>query len=168
MGGPSTSIFVWLSCRSGSVGSRWGGEMGRREHTIDGVIAIDRVHDAPCGRGAFVPLASCCSLSSLASFLRWLALKIGCSRVSFVVLRIIVDMACLDGPLACHISGLVVARFEGHHHCCRRGRCGSRCRCVWSVVGEDGGLSCVMVVGRETLWVVSHAKSSIGVCRHPF
>jgi hypothetical protein len=125
--------------------------MGRREHTIDGAIAIDCVHDAPCGRGAFVPLASCCSLSSLASFLHWLVLEIGCGGVSFVVLRIIVDVARLDGPLACHVSGLVVARFVGHHHHCPRRRCGSGRRCVWSVVGEDGGLSCVMVVGRETL-----------------
>jgi hypothetical protein len=38
----------------------------------------------------------------------------------------------------------------------------------WSVVGEGGGLSCMMVVGRETLCIVSRAKSSIGVCRHPF
>jgi hypothetical protein len=135
---------------------------------IDGVIAIDRVHNTPCGHRAFVPLASCCSLSSLASFLRWLVLKIGCSGVSFVVLRIVVDVARPDGLLACHVRGLVVAQFVGHHHRCRRGCCGSGRRCVWSVVGEDGGLSCVMVVGREMLWVVSHAKSSIGVCRRPF
>jgi hypothetical protein len=144
--------------------------MGRREHTINGAIAIDRVHDAPCGCGAFV----CCSLSSLASFLRWLVLEIGCGRVSSTFLRIIVDVARPDGPLACHVSSLVVARFVGHHHHCRRSRCGSghcwqwRCWCVLSVVSEGGGLLCMMVVGRETLWIVSHAKSSVGVCRRPF
>jgi hypothetical protein len=76
---------------------------GRREHTIDGAIAIDHVHGAPCGSGAFVPLASCCSL---ASFFCCVVLEIGCGGVSFGVLRIAVDVARPDEPLACHVSSL--------------------------------------------------------------
>jgi hypothetical protein len=87
--------------------------MGRREHKINGMISINHVHDAPCSSRAFVPLASCCPLSS---FLLCLVLKIGCSGVLFVFLRIVVDVAHPDGPLACHISSLVVVRFVGHHH----------------------------------------------------
>jgi hypothetical protein len=40
--------------------------------------------------------------------------------------------------------------------------------CEWSVVGEGGGLSCMMVVGRATLCIVGHTKLSIRVCRRPF
>jgi hypothetical protein len=143
---------------------------GRREHTIDGAIAIDRVHGAPCGSGAFVPLASCCSL---ASFFRCVVLEIGCGGVSFGVLRIAVDMARPDEPLACHVSGLVVARFVEHHHRCGRGRCGCgrrrrrRRRCVggrwgwWVIVVYGGG-------GKKKVGIVGHAKLSVGVCRRPF
>jgi hypothetical protein len=133
-GGPSTSVVVPIGggrCRRRPLslsprvkGWAWscalvlckwvsGFERGRREHTIDGTIAIDRVHGAPCGGGAFVPLASCCSLSSLSSFLRCVVLEIGCGGVSFGVLRIAVDVA---RPLACHVSGLVVVRCVEHHH----------------------------------------------------
>ena len=61
--------------------------MGRREHTIDGAIAIDRVYDALDG-GGFLPLASCCSLSSLAAHLCCLGcfvLEIGCGRLLLVL-----------------------------------------------------------------------------------
>jgi hypothetical protein len=131
-GGPSTSVVVpigggWLSSLVvGSSGKELGGflgpggslraassrlgscavvlwkwvsglEMGRREHTID-------------GGGAFVPPTSCCSLSS---FLCCLLLEIGCSGLSFIFLRIVIDVTRPDGPLAWHLSGLVVAWFVG-------------------------------------------------------
>jgi hypothetical protein len=93
----------------------------------------------------------------------------------FVVLRITVDVACLDEPLACHISSLVVAWFVGHHHCCHCGHCGcghhwwQRHQCGWSVASEGGGwLLCMVVVGREKLCIVGQAKSSVRVCQHPF
>jgi hypothetical protein len=93
MGGPSTSMVVPIGggrCRRrpSSLGPwvkgwawpcalvlcKWvsGFERGRREHTIDGAIAIDRVHGAPCGGGAFVPLASCCPFPPFPlSFIAW-------------------------------------------------------------------------------------------------
>jgi hypothetical protein len=55
----------------------------------------------------------------------------GLASRAFVVLRMAVDVA-----LACHVSGLVVAPFVGHHHrrCCECGRRRRRCvGCGWSV-----------------------------------
>jgi hypothetical protein len=128
--------------------------MGRREHTIDGVIAIDRVHDAPCGGGPLFPRPPVAPFPPLpVSFVagptwhaqmdRWRATSVvwwwrGLWGTTTVAIAVVVGV------------GVV------------RGRGGS------SVVGEGGGLSCMMVVGRETLCIVSHAKSSVGVCRRPF
>jgi hypothetical protein len=129
-------------------------EMGRREHTIDGAIAIDRVHDAPCGGGPLFPRPPVAPFPPLpVSFVagptwharmdRWRATSVvwwwrGLWGTTTVAIAVVVGV------------GVV------------RGRGGS------SVVGEGGGLSCMMVVGRETLCIVSHAKSSVGVCRRPF
>ena len=54
-----------------------GFKMVRREHTIDGAMAIDRVCNVLCGGGASLPLTSCCLLSSPSSCLRYTVLDIG-------------------------------------------------------------------------------------------
>jgi len=52
-----------------------GFEMGR-EHTIDGVMAINRVCNVLCSSRASLPLASCCLLSSPSSCLHYVVLNI--------------------------------------------------------------------------------------------
>ena len=66
--------------------------MWRREHTIDGMIAIDCVYDALDG-GGFLPLACCCFLTSLAAHLpclRCFFLEIGCGGIFRVYVIVVV------------------------------------------------------------------------------
>jgi hypothetical protein len=73
----------------------------------------------------------------------------GVASWAFVVLRIAVDMARPDEPLVCHVSGLVVVRFVGHHHRCGCGRCGGGCQRRWRLrcVGGQWGWWVIVVCG---------------------
>ena len=107
-----------------------GFEMGRREHTIDGAIAINCMYDTLDGGRAFLPLASCCSLSSLASHLpclRCFVLEIGWQR----------------------LQGL-------YHHLCLCCCCWSWCHggFVWQVAGPHSTLA-VCVSWQWIWWMLS-------------
>ena len=85
--------------------------MGRREHTIDGAIAIDRVYDALDG-GGFLPLAPCCSLSSLSArlpCLRCFVLEIVHGAVFRVVVIVVVFVVVVGlGATAASFGWLLV------------------------------------------------------------
>jgi len=70
----SSRLWSWVVFLRRQVS---GSEMGRREHTIDGVMAIDHVCDVLCSGGASLPLGSCCLLSSPSSCLCYVVLDIG-------------------------------------------------------------------------------------------
>ena len=102
-----------------------GFEMGRREHTIDGVMAIDRVCDVLCGGGASLPLASCCLLSSPSSCLHYAVLDIDrVVSLGFKLLLLLLGFvpqrlrltSCWSAFDACHLRESAVA-FVGTLDC---------------------------------------------------
>jgi len=108
-----------------------GFKMGRREHTIDGAMAIDCVCDVLCSSGVSLPLASCCLLSSPSSCLRYTVLDIGCvASLGFKLLLLLLLWLLLLGFVprwlrltgcwsvfeACHLCESAVA-FEGALDC---------------------------------------------------
>jgi len=144
-----------------------GFKMGRREHTIDGAMAIDRVCDILCGGGASLPLASCCLLSSPSSCLRYAVLNIGrvassgfksSSLLSLWLLllgfvpRWLRLTGCWSAFDACRLRELAVA-FVGALDC---------------GLGSMGGVAVVvvneMVVGGRKMFDVATQTTVSGTC----
>jgi len=145
-----------------------GFEMGRREHTIDGVMAIDRVCDVLCGGGASLPLASCCLLSSPSSCLHYAVLNI--SRVASLGFKLLLLLllrllllgfmprrlhltSCWSTFDACHLRESAVA-FMGALDC-GLGGMGS----VAVVVVNE------MVVGGRKMFDVAMQTTVSGMCQ---
>jgi len=145
-----------------------GFEMGRREHTIDGAMAINRVCDVLCGSGASLPLASCCLLSSPSSCLHYVVLNISCvASLGFKSLLLLSLQLLLLGFMprqlrltgcwsvfdACHLHESAVA-FVGALDC---------------GLGGMGGVAVVvvneMVVGGRKMFDVATQTTVSGTCR---
>ena len=145
-----------------------GFEMGRREHMINGTMAIDHVCDVLCGGGASLPLASCCLLSSPSSCLHYTVLDIShIASSGFKSLLLLSLQLLLLGfmPRRLHLTGC----WSAFDTCCLRESAVAFVGTLDCGLGGMGGIAVVvvneMVVGGRKMFDVAMQTKVSGMCR---